>query len=143
MQPLENIDLASDPAAARYVKDEIVQVEFAHAAGALQSLEGANAYASGDALVTGSLGNRWVVSRARFEQRYRALVPLAMGQDGAYRNLAVPVLARQMSHPFAIRRSTGGDVLHGAAGDWLMQYAPGDYGITEQRRFAAVYRRAN
>lgn len=34
----------------------------------------------------------------------------------------------------------GGDVLCGEAGDWLMQYAPGDHGIVAQDRFERVYR---
>jgi hypothetical protein len=34
-------------------------------------------------------------------------------------------------------------VLTGKPGDWLMQYAPGDYGITERARFEAVYRPAD
>jgi hypothetical protein len=38
-------------------------------------------------------------------------------------------------------RSAGGDLLHGNAGDWVLQYAPGDYGVVEQERFALVYRR--
>lgn len=139
--PLENIDLRRDPEAGWYVKSETVQVRFATSAGELQSLEGANRYAPGDALVTGSPGNVWVVARARFEPRYEPLPPLTMGHDGGYRNRPVPVLARRMPQAFALRRSAGGDLLRGAAGDWLMQYAPGDYGITEQQRFAAVYRR--
>jgi hypothetical protein len=28
----------------------------------------------------------------------------------------------------------------GAAGDWLMQYAPGDFGIVAGARFSSVYR---
>ena len=52
----------------------------------------------------------------------------------------VPVLARQMDSAFCIERSAGGDLLRGAALDWLLQYAPGDYGIVENARFQAVYR---
>ena len=37
-------------------------------------------------------------------------------------------------------RAHGGDLLRGAALDWLLQYAPGDYGIVENARFQAVYR---
>ena len=39
-------------------------------------------------------------------------------------------------------RSEAGDVLHGQAGDWVLQYAPGDYGVVQARRFAKVYRPA-
>ena len=52
----------------------------------------------------------------------------------------MPVLAKQMRERFSIARSAGGDVLRGEAGDWLLQYAPGDYGIAEDARFRRVYR---
>ena len=58
MLELENIDLRSDPAAASYVKTEIVDVAFARADGELASLEGPNRYRAGDALVSGSTGSR-------------------------------------------------------------------------------------
>jgi len=54
----------------------------------------------------------------------------------------VPVLARQIHEPFTALRSACGDRLAGRAGDWLLQYAPGDWGVCEQARFAAIYRRA-
>jgi hypothetical protein len=34
----------------------------------------------------------------------------------------------------------GGDWLQGQAGDWLLQYAPGDHGVAAKSRFARVYR---
>jgi len=39
-------------------------------------------------------------------------------------------------------RSAAGDILTGDAGDWVMQYAPGDYGVVKAARFAKVYRDA-
>jgi hypothetical protein len=45
-----------------------------------------------------------------------------------------------MAEPFTLLRSQGGDRLQGAAGDWLLQYAPGDYGIAVNERFARLYR---
>ena len=144
MQRLSIDNLNSDPAARRYVKQEVVQVVFATASGELMSLEGANRYAVGDALITSEAGgvkNTWVVSRDRFDAKYQALSGVH-GTDGAYKNLPVPVWAKQMSAPFSLARSAGGDVLQGKAGDWVMQYAPNDYGITENTRFQAVYRLA-
>lgn len=137
---LQNLDLRTDPQAALYIKQETVQVRFAAHPGELISREGPNRYACSDAIITGSTGDRWSVSRARFDARYLPLAPTQAGQDGAYINKPVPVLARQMSHPFRIARSAGGDLLHGNAGDWVLQYAAGDYGVVEQRRFAQVYR---
>ena len=140
MLELKNIDLRTDSEAHTYVKNETVQVAFAKQTGELISLEGPNKYVIGDAIITGSTGDRWCVSRNRFDAKYEPLPLLKHGQDGAYRNKPVPVLAKQMQEPFSIARSTGGDVLHGKPQDWLMQYAPGDYGITENARFLKVYR---
>ncbi len=134
------VDLGSDPEANWFAKDEVVTVAFALAAGELSSHEGPNRYAAGDALVTGSTGDRWSVSRARFDARYLPVAPLRAGEDGCYRSKPIPVRAKQMGASFSVARSAGGDLLHGAARDWLLQYAPGDFGIVEEARFAKVYR---
>ncbi|MGF6756280.1 PGDYG domain-containing protein [Paraburkholderia sp. GAS42] len=145
MIELKNIDLRIDPAAQRYVKDETVCVEFAPGDGELMSLEGPNRYTRGDALITGSTGDRWVVSRERFDAKYLpAAASLAHGDAGLYRNRPAVVLAKQMDAPFSMARTAaGGDVLRGTAGDWIMQYAPGDYGVVQAARFAKVYRLAD
>jgi uncharacterized protein (DUF2237 family) len=135
-------DLAADPAAVWIVKDEVVSVEFALQAGVLQSAVGLNRYAASDALLTGSTGDRWCVSRDRFDAKYRALAPTAAGQAGRYRNVPVPVRAKRMAVAFTVARSAGGDFLRGEAGDWLLEYAPGDHGVVAQARFEQVYRLA-
>ncbi len=143
MIELKDIDLHADPAAGRYVKDEIVAVEFAQASGALMSLEGSNRYQPGDALITGTGGARWVVERTRFDDKYvPAAAGLAHGEAGPYRNRPAVVLAKRMDAPFSMARRAAGDVLTGVAGDWVLQYAPGDYGVVRADRFAAVYRAA-
>lgn len=139
MLKLDNLDLRTDSAATAFVKTEVVQVIFATGQGELISREGPNTYMTGDALITGSTGDRWSVSRNRFEAKYEPLAA-SMGEDGAYRARPVPVLAKQIAEPFTIARSAGGDLLQGRAGDWLMQYAPGDYGVVENARFQQVYR---
>ena len=143
MLELDGLDLARDPEALRVVKEETVAVEFAAADGVVTSEVGPNNYRAGDALVTGSTGDCWCVSQARFEARYEPLPGVAAGAGGTYRSRPVIVLARQMHEPFSIARRAGGDRLHGVAGDWVMQYAPGDYGVVECTRFARVYRVAN
>jgi hypothetical protein len=134
MRILDNIDLATDHAAKKFVKYEIVHVTFATNEGELTSREGINRYHAGDALISSESGERWCVSRDRFELKYE---PIA---NGKFRAKPVSVLAKQMLEPFLISRSAGGDVLQGAAQDWLLQYAPGDYGIVENARFRRVYR---
>ena len=144
MIELTALDLRADASAQRVVKDETVAVTFADEPGELMSLEGPNRYARGDAIVTGATGERWVVSRERFDPKYLpADATLTHGQPGAYRNRPSVVLAKRMDEPFTIARSAGGDRLTGAAGDWVMQYAPGDYGVVKAERFAKVYRLAD
>jgi glycosyltransferase involved in cell wall biosynthesis len=141
MLELDDIDLSADPAARHYVKNETVDVAYATCADELISREGPNRYQAGDALITGSTGDRWSVTRDRFDKKYEPVPPLPPGADGRHKARPIPVLARQMAEPFSVARSQGGDVLHGLAHDWLLQYAPGDYGIVENARFARVYRR--
>ena len=141
MNLLADIDLATDSVAALFVKHETVDVVFATVAGELTSREGPNRYAAGDALITGSTGDCWSVSRDRFEAKYVAMPAVKPGDAGRYQAKPVPVLAIQMNESFAIARSMGGDVLRGAAQDWLLQYAPDDFGVVENSRFLRVYRR--
>ncbi len=134
MKILINIDLATDSAAKKFIKHEIVDVTFATANGELISREGINRYYAGDALITSESGERWCVSRDRFELKYEPI------GESKFRAKPIWVWAKQIFEPFSISRSAGGDVLQGAAHDWLLQYAPGDYGIVENARFARVYR---
>lgn len=140
MIELANIDLATDPAASPYVKDEAVAVVFAQCAGELISREGPNRFHAGDALITGSTGDCWSVARHRFDEKYEPVPPLPAGANGRYQARPIPVLAKQMPEPFTIARRAGGDRLRGLAQDWLLQYAPGEYGIVENARFERVYR---
>ncbi len=137
MLHLTDIDLEQDPEAAHYLKTEVVQVVFASAQGELISLEGPNQYQVGDAIITGCTGDRWSVDRHRFNAKYQAVAPTVDGQDGAYTAKPVPVLAKQISEPFTAA------VLKGEAGDWLMQYGPGDFGVCGKSRFERVYKRAD
>lgn len=141
MLELNPIDLTQDRSAALFVKDEVVDVVFAKAVGELISREGPNRYRAGDALITGSTGDRWSVSRDRFDAKYIPVAPIKAGEDGRYQARPLPVLAKQMPEAFTLSRSAGGDVLQGQARDWLLQYAPGDFGIVEDARFQQVYRR--
>ena len=137
---IKSPDLTADPDARRAVKDERVSVAFAAKAGELISAVGVNRYSPSDALITGSTGDRWCVSRDRFDAKYDPEPPTVRGRAGKYRNRPVAVLAKRMNQPFTVARTAGGDSLSGNAGDWLIQYAPGDYGIVERTRFEAVYR---
>ena len=73
MKTLTDIDLATDHSAKKFVKDEIVHVTFAKTDGELRSREGVNRYHAGDALITSASGERWCVSRDRFELKYERI----------------------------------------------------------------------
>ncbi len=137
MKTLTHIDLSKDPAAKTFVKHETVHVQFAEVDGELTSREGVNRYRAGDALITSESGEKWCVSRDRFELKYESIA------SDKFRAKPLPVLAVQMLEAFTISRSEGGDVLQGAPLDWLLQYAPGDYGVIENARFVKVYRSAD
>jgi hypothetical protein len=141
MDVIAAIDLRTSERALLYEKHEIVEVEFAVSDGYIQSREGKNRYTAGDALITGSNGDRWSVTRSRFDAKYSAIAPTRAGEAGRYANIPVPVLAQPMPRDFSIERQSGGDVIHGIAGDWLLQYAPGDHGIVQAAKFSKVYRR--
>ncbi len=140
MQFLPDMNLTTDPTASIYIKDEIVNVSFAAIDGEIITRVGPNRYQAGDALIIGSTGDRWSVSRDRFEEKYFAVAPTLAGQDGRYRARPVAVWAKQMPEAFSVAREKGGDLLRGEANDWLLQYAPGDFGVAENARFVRVYR---
>jgi uncharacterized protein (DUF2237 family) len=137
---IENLGLASDAEACWVVKDEVVAVEFAPGAGTLVSAVGPNGYHPGDALITGSTGDRWCVSRDRFDAKYEPVPPARHGHSGRYRNRPIKVRAKRMTEPFMVQRTAGGDWLKGATGDWLLEYSPGDRGVVAAARFESVYR---
>jgi hypothetical protein len=142
MLELQDVDLRHEPAARPYVKQETVDVTFAMQAGQRESSVGFNRYGAGDALLTGADGDCWSVSRDRFDAGYEPLPPTSPGHPGRYRNRPRAVLALRMTQAFRCTRSPGGDWLQGNAGDWLLQYAPGDRGIATHARFSLVYRPA-
>ncbi|KAM9985701.1 hypothetical protein ACTFIZ_012374 [Dictyostelium cf. discoideum] len=117
---LDKINLSEDSQANDYIKSEQVSVKFAKQAGQVLSSVGINDYQVGDAIIATQSGESWNVS---------------------YQNHPHKIRAKQMPFAFSIARSTGGDILQGAAFDWLVEYAPGDYGIVQ--RFHAVYRLAD
>jgi PGDYG protein len=133
------LNLETDPEAVRVQKTERVTVQFATQIGSLQSREGPNNYGMDDAIVQSVSGDKWVVHRARFGDKYAAVTPLIMGEDGAYDAVPQVILAKLMHTDFSLYRKAGGDLLHGKAGDWVLQYAPSDFGVCEQTRFAQVY----
>lgn len=137
------IDLQHDAEAKAYVKTETVEVKFATDTGVLTRRVGPNHFVAGDAIVNATDGEIWVVSRQRFDEKYLPVLPTVVGQAGHYEAKKVTVLAKQMSVAFTIRRQAGGDMLAGEPGDWLIEYAPGDFGVVLNQRFQRIYKHVN
>jgi hypothetical protein len=137
MTPLP--DLADDVQALRVVKRPIpVQVRFADTDGVCNTLEGPVNYSRGDAILTGVAGETWPVGRTRFDDRYSPAKGTSAGDAGAYVKRPYPVLARRIDAPLDLVLPQRG-VLHGAPGDWLLQYDLGDYGIVRDDIFRTTY----
>ena len=133
-------DLADDPSARRARKRPVdVHVRFARKAGTMSTAEGEVRYQAGDALVTRTADDRWPVPRARFLATFDPVPPTTAPHDGTYRKKPALVHARQMQAPFDVPLSDARGTLHGGAGDWLVQYAPGDLAVVAGAIFAATY----
>ena len=133
-------DLAGAPAARTARKRPLpVDVAFASSAGTLATAEGPVAYASGDALLTGPAGERWPVPRARFLRDYEAVNGGGAGAPGRYRKRPGMVRALRMDGPFTVALQDGRGTLSGEAGDWVVEYAPGDQAVVAASIFAATY----
>lgn len=133
-------DLGADPQAVWVQKKPVtVSVVFAGADGVLETLEGPVRYTAGDALLTGSAGERWPVGRQRFLASYEPGPGITEGAGGKYRKRPLRVRARRMESEFSVRAGSAGDVLRGRPGDWLVQYGAGDYGVVGAPQFDATY----
>jgi len=132
--------VSADPRHVRARKlEREVEVRFASEAGTVSTPEGLVHAQPGDAILTGSAGESWRVSRARFAKKYRAVPPTQAGEDGRYASARNRVLALQMSEPFEVLLDDGQSRLSGRSGDWLVDYGDGSLGIVARSIFAATY----
>lgn len=139
-QPGFSSRLSDDPrhVEARKFEREI-QVRFTEASCTVQTLEGLVHAQPGDAILTGTGGEHWRVSRARFADKYRPTPPLIMGTAGPYVSLPNRILALKMPEPFQVWLADGVSCLTGHAGDWLVDYGDGSLGVVAAATFATTY----
>ncbi|HUB13406.1 MAG TPA: PGDYG domain-containing protein [Acetobacteraceae bacterium] len=133
-------DLAADPRALQVRKRPLpVQVTFASADGICATLEGPVRYRRGDAILTGTRGELWPVTRGSFFDSYEAMPPTSPGQDGTYRKRPAPVLALRLERALAVPVGWQDDLLQARRGDWLLHYADGSHGVVSDRIFRDTY----
>ena len=116
-----------------------IDVQFTPVACTVQTSEGLVHAAPGDAIITGTTGEHWRVSRARFPDRYRPVPPTVAGQAGRYVSLPNNILAVPMEEPFEVLLADGISRLSGRAGEWLVDYGDGSLGIVSEAIFATTY----
>jgi hypothetical protein len=123
---------------ARKLEREI-DVRFTPVACTVQTAEGVVHAAPGDAIITGTAGEHWRVSRARFLDKYRPVPPTVAGERGRYVSLPNRIMAVPMTEAFEVLLADGLSRLTGCAGEWLVDYGDGSLGIVSQAIFAATY----
>ena len=107
--------------------------EISKAAQTIATKEGPVAARAGDIIMTGTKGEKWPIPKNKFRQTYDIV------GDGLAAKKNIPVHAQQMSKPFNVKVSWSDDLLKGKAGDFLVQYGPGDYGVVEKEIFKQTY----
>ena len=139
-QPGFSTSVSSDPRHVEARKFERkIQVRFTVVECTVQTLEGVVHAQPGDAILTGTGGEHWRVSKARFPHKYRPTPPTVMGMDGAYLSLRYRILALQMHETFQVWLADGVSCLTGQPGDWLVDYGDGSLGVVAQPTFATTY----
>ena len=119
--------------------ERAVQVRFTPAACEVHTREGNVKAKPGDAIITGTGGEQWRVSRARFAEKYRPQPPLEAGHPGVYLSLKYRIHAVPMSASFDVLLADGESLLSGRAGDWLVDYGDGSLGVVSPAIFATTY----
>jgi PGDYG protein len=132
--------ISADPRTvhARKLEREIA-VRFTPVACTVQTSEGVVHAMPGDAIITGTAGEHWRVSRARFSDKYRPVPPTVAGEAGRYVSLPNRILALSMPEPFEVLLADGTSRLRGGAGEWLVDYGDGSLGIVSEAIFATTY----
>ena len=132
--------ISADPrrVQARKLEREI-DVRFTPVACTVQTSEGVVHAAPGDAIITGTAGEHWRVSHARFPDKYRPVPPTLAGEAGRYVSLPNRIMALPMTEPFEVLLADGVSRLSGRAGEWLVDYGDGSLGIVSPEIFATTY----
>jgi hypothetical protein len=123
---------------ARKLEREI-EVRFTPVACTVQTPEGVVHAKPGDAIITGTAGEHWRVSRARFHDKYRPVPPTIAGEAGRYVSLPNRIIAVQMTEAFEVLLADGVSRLQGRPGEWLVDYGDGSLGIVSEAIFAFTY----
>ena len=131
----ENPDLSQDPDAFETAKKPIpLEFRVAEEDETIQTKEGRVEASVGDVIMTGTEGEQWPIPREKFKQTYDVLEP------GKAAKKNIPVFAKELLEPFHVKVSWSDALLQGEAGDYLVQYGVGDYGVVGREIFRKTYK---
>jgi hypothetical protein len=132
--------ISSDPRSVHARKlERQIHVRFTSVECTVQTSEGVVHAMPGDAIITGTAGEHWRVSRAHFNDKYRPVPPTIAGEAGHYVSLPNRIVALPMTEAFEVALADGLSRLHGSPGEWLVDYGDGSLGIVSQAIFATTY----
>lgn len=109
-------------------KTFLVYVRFAAEPGIAETREGPMPFKKGDALMFSAKGRIWPVDYNHFKEIYVPQKGLRMGQDGIYTAKRITATALEADTPFCVKLYND-TLVCGEPGDWILQYAPGEYRI--------------
>jgi hypothetical protein len=136
LKDCNSMDLQNDPNALAVIKKPIpLKVEFAKENGTISTKEGEQPFKAGDAIMTGTQGEKWPIPANNFKETYEVVD----AAKGLYAKKNIEVLAVQMNQGFTVNVSWSEKPLVGKAGDWLVQYGKGDFGIVDRQIFKETY----
>ncbi len=116
------------------------KVEFATNDGVCATKEGSVPYVAGrDVIMTGPGGEQWPIPISKFKETYEPVDGQEMGENGNYSKAKVEVWAVQMDKSFTVTVDWQDVPLHGAKGDYLVQYGSNDYGVVGKDIFNNTY----
>ena len=138
----ENPDLSQDPEAFQTAKKPIpLNFRYAEEGEVIGTRENpVTVPPGGAAVMTGTKGEVWPIPLKpddpvkSFGNTYDILEP------GKAAKKDIPVFAKEMQQPFQVKVSWSSDLLQGEAGDFLVQYGPGDYGAVGAEIFRETYK---
>jgi hypothetical protein len=97
------------------------------------TLEGPVPTRVGEVILTGTRGERWPMSRERFERTYE------IAGEGACWKKPVVVEVQRKEEPFQVTVSWSQTPIHGKPGDWFVTYGPNDFGVVDASIFDETY----
>ena len=112
-----------------------IKAVMADSEGVIKSLEGPVKHNIGDAIMTGTKGEQWVIPKANFNKTYEAVE----GMPGMYAKKKIPVSVRQIDKDFSVPVSWQDTPLTGKPGDFRVKYGPNDYGVVDKDIFNETY----